>query len=165
MFTKSNIIKKEEQDLILSWIEKKPKKFELLLDSQVDGDSTSTFYSKYSKKCPIIVFVKTTIVYCFEGYTSQFWPSKCNYNKDEKSFIFSLDFKSKYKCIDYNKAIWYYNSYFSFGNNLYIYDNCTKSKKNHLNGPSSYEIQKNYELNGGEDYFTVKNYEVFEVEY
>ena len=165
MFNKSNIIKKEEQDLILSWFEKKPKKFELLLDSRIDGDSNSTFYSRCSKKCPTIVFIKTTNGYCFGGYTSHFWPSNNTYGKDEKSFLFSLDLKSKYKCIKYKSAIWYINSYFSFGDNLYIFDNCTKNNKNYLNHPASYEIPKNNELNGGENNFTVKSYEVYEVEY
>ena len=38
-------------------MDKKPKKYKLLLDSKVDDDSTSTFYKKCSCKCPTIVFV------------------------------------------------------------------------------------------------------------
>ena len=83
-----------------------------------------------------------------------------------KAFFFSLDLKSKYKCIKFEHAIYYTNnSFFSFGDNLYIFNNCTTNKDNFLNFPSSYEIPKNYELNGGEDQFTVKSYEVYEVEY
>ncbi len=70
MFGKSSIIKKDEEEMILGWMEKKPKKFELLLDSNIDGDTTSTFYNKCGKKCPTIVFVKTTDGYRFGGYTS-----------------------------------------------------------------------------------------------
>ena len=165
MFNNSSIIRNEEQDFILSWMERKPKKFKLLLDSNIDGDSTSTFYNKCSKKCPTIVFVKTTNGYRFGGYTSQIWPSS-SYKKDDKSFLFSLDLKSKYKCIKLEWAIYYSNnSYFSFGNNLYIYNNCTTNKNSNLNSPSSYEIPKNYELNGGENKFVVKSYEVYEVKY
>ena len=167
MFNKSSIIKKEEQDLILNWLEKKPKKFELLLDSKIDGDSTSTFYEKCvkNKKYPTMVFVKTTNGYRFGGYTSQFWPSN-HLKEDEKSFLFSLDLKSKYKCINFNQAIFSNGCYvFSFGNNLNIYNNCTKNKDSYLNSPSSYDIPRNYEMNGGEDKFTVKSYEIYEVEY
>ena len=141
MFNNSSIIRKEEEDFILGWMEKKPKKFKLLLDSNIDGDSTSTFYNKCSKKCPIIVFVKTTNGYRFGGYTSQFWPSS-SYKKDDKSFLFSLDLKSKYKCIKLEWAIYYDYSYFSFGKNLYIYNNCTTNKNSSLSPPYSYEIPK-----------------------
>ena len=165
MFDKSSIIKREEQELILSWMEKKPKKFKLLLDSNIDGDSNSTFYNKCGKKYPTIVFIKTTNDYRFGGYTSQTWPSNLNYGKDEKSFMFSLDLKSKYRCIKYEKAIWYDTSFFSFGNNLYIYNKCTQNKISNLGFPFSYDIPKNNELNGGKNNFTVKSYEVYEVEY
>ena len=53
----SSIINKDEIDLISSWMDKKPKKYKLLLDSKVDDDSTSTFYKKCSCKCPTIVLL------------------------------------------------------------------------------------------------------------
>ena len=166
MFDKSNIIKKDEQDLILSWLEKKPKKFELLLDSTIDGDSTSTFYNKCGKKFPTIVFIKTTDGNRFGGYTSQIWPLLNNYGKDDKSFLFSLDLKSKYKCIKLEWAIYSDNNYFSFGNNIYIYNNCTNNQNSYLSGPTtSYSIPNNNELNRGKNNFTVKSYEVYEIEY
>ena len=165
MFDKSNIIKKDEQDLILSWLEKKPKKFELLLDSTIDGDSISTFFNKCGKKCPIIVFIKTINGYRFGGYTSQIWPLSGKYGKDDKSFLFSLDLKSKYKCIKSEKALFSSYYFFSFGNNIFIYNNCTKNKESSLENPVSYSIPYNYELNGGENNFTVKSYEVYEIEY
>ena len=56
----SNIITPEEQDLILNWFEKKSIKFNLLLDTKINGDSISTFSDKYIKKCPISIFIKTT---------------------------------------------------------------------------------------------------------
>ena len=127
MFGKSSIIKKEDQDLILGWMEKKPKKFELLLDSNVDGDSTYTFYNKCGKKSPIIVFIKTTDGYRFGGYTSQFWPDSY-YLKDEKSFLFSLDLNNKYNCIKKEWATYSSTDYFSCGNNIYIKNNCTKNE-------------------------------------
>ena len=169
MFGKSSIIKKEDQDIILGWLEKKPKNFELLLDSKVDGDSTSTFYDKCGKKSPTIVFIETTNGYRFGGYTSNFWPpgdKSSNYEKDENSFLFSLDLKKKYKCIVKNRAIYLNkNNYFSFGDNIYIYNNCTKIESNYLSIAYSYDIPKNYGLNGGKNNFIVKSYEVYQVEY
>ena len=37
MFRNSNIVQYDENDLILSWFEKKPISFNLLLDSKIDG--------------------------------------------------------------------------------------------------------------------------------
>ena len=51
-------------------IGKKPKKFKLLLDSTIDGDSTSTFFNKCDKKYPTIIFIKATNGYRFGGYTN-----------------------------------------------------------------------------------------------
>ena len=51
----------------MSWLEKKPKKFNLLMDTRIDGDSNSTFYEKCGKKCPIMIFITTTDEYRFGG--------------------------------------------------------------------------------------------------
>ena len=50
LFEKSSIIKKDDENTILSWLDKKPSKFNLLLDSKIDGDSTTTFYQKRKNK-------------------------------------------------------------------------------------------------------------------
>ena len=164
MFKNSNIIKPEEQNLILNWFEKKPIKFNLLLDTKINGDSISTFSDKCMKKCPIIIFIKTTNGYRIGGFTSKFWP-KSNYGNDDKSFLFSLDLKNKYKVIREDKAIYFCSEYFSFGNNLYIYNNCTMNSSNYINSPNSYDIPKKNKLLGGEDNFVVSNYEIYHVEY
>ena len=161
----SNIVKKNEIELILSWLEEKPKKFELLLDSKKDGDLTSTFYNKCKNKSPTIVFIETTKGYRFGGYTSKIW--KKGYDCDNKSFVFSLDLKSKYNCKNNNWAIYYTEEYsfFFFGNNIYIKNNCTKHTNNYLNDPDSYDIPEKHELNGGDNYFQVKSYELYEIQY
>jgi len=76
-----------------------------------------------------------------------------------------LVLKKQYYCIKYSWAIYHTSrKYFSFGNNLYIYNNCRKNTSNYLGFPSSYNIPKNFELNGGKDHFAVKSYEVYEIE-
>ena len=64
---KSNIIKNNKNELILSWLKKKTKKFNLLMDARIYGDSNSTFYEKCGKKCPIMIFITTTDEYRFGG--------------------------------------------------------------------------------------------------
>ena len=166
MFKNSNIVKKEEIDLILSWFDKKPKKFNLLLDSKIDGDLNSTFYEKCKNKYPTMVFVKTSENLRFGGFTSVSWPEH-RYNYDDNSFLFSLDKRKKYNIIEKNKAIYFNkNSSFCFGSgcDLYINDRCTSDSDNNV-GNGSYDIPSECELNNGKKSFLVSNYEVYHIEY
>jgi len=166
LFKNSNIIKKEEEEMILSWFEKKPIKFNLLMDTKKDGDSISTFYNKCGKKCPIIIFIKTSNGYRFGGFTTQLWPAS-GYLEDEKSFVFSLDKKNKYKVISPSNAIFAYPEYFQFGGCCFrIYNNCTISSSNYINDNKNYyDIPSNYEITGGDHQFTIFCYEVYQIEY
>ena len=166
LFKNSNIIKKEEEEILLSWFEKKPIKFNLLMDTKKDGDSISTFYNICGKKCPIIIFIKTTNGYRFGGFTTQFWPNSGSL-KDDKSFVFSLDKKKKYKVTNPNSAIYASSDFFQFGTCCFrIYNNCTISSSNYINdGTNYYDIPGNYEITGGEHNFTVFCYEVYQIEY
>ena len=164
---KSSVINKEEIDLFMNWLDQKPKKMKLLLDSKIDGDLTQTFYNKCGGKFPTVVFVKTTKGKRFGGYCSIGWENK-NYGalKDTNSFIFSLDKKKKYKIKNPDKAIQTTSYYFAFGfgNDFYIYDKCTSSTDNYNYNTGTYETTEKYELNG-EYNFTVSSYEVYQIEY
>jgi len=166
IFKNSSIIKSDEDDLILSWLDKKPKNVELLLDSKIDGDLNSKFYEKCQKKSPTMVFVKTTENLRFGGYTSVNWPEN-NYNKDSKSFLFSLDKKQKYKIKQKEKAIYYSKDFcFSFGGgcDLYIKNKCTSKNDNQV-GNASYDLPSEYELNNGKKNFKVLSYEIYHIQY
>ena len=77
-----------------------------------------------------------------------------------------MDLKEKYKCIKNSWAIYHSpKDYFSFGNNIYIYNKCTKNTSNYFGTPYSYDIPENFELNGGKNHFTVNSYEVYAIEY
>ena len=69
----SNTVKFNEQNIIDSWFDKKPTKYNLLFDSRKDGDSISTIDSKCSNKCPKIIFIKTTNGHRFGSFTTIFW--------------------------------------------------------------------------------------------
>ena len=115
-FKDSSIVKLEDEDTIMTWFEKKPSQFNKLLDSKIDGDSTNAFENKCAKKCPTMVFVKTTNGYRFGGFTTILWTNG-SYGKDNKAFLFSLDRKEKYNITDENYAnIYYSGSSFNFGN-------------------------------------------------
>ncbi len=163
MFRNSNIVQSNEIELILSWFEKKPISFDLLLDSKIDGDSMNAFYNKCENKYPTMIFIKTTENLRFGGYTNEIWP-KSGSKRDENSFVFSLNNKKKYKIINPESAIGVYQNYwFSFGNgnDLYLYNNCFTSGGG--TSKAFYDIQT--ELNGGKDSFKVSIYEVYHVKF
>ena len=165
-FKSSNIIKIEDEQIILNWFEKKPVKFVKLLDSKVDGDSTNAFINKCANKCPIIVFVKTTNGFRFGGFTSKLWNNG-SYVNDSKCFLFSLDKKEKYNITDGQNAGYYSsNSHFQFGGAaLRLYNNCTSNQNNYVSNSAFTTVPANYGINGGEQYFTVSSYEVYQLEY
>ena len=167
LFEKSSIIKKDDENTILSWLDKKPSKFNLLLDSKIDGDSTTTFNQKCKNKCPTILFFKTTKGVRFGGFTTKFWPEKSNFMKDEKSFVFSLDKKEKYKVTNPNFSIYSCNDFFQFGGCCFrINNNCTSVNTNFINDSKSYyDIPCNFGLTGGDENFTISSYEVYQIEY
>ena len=165
---KSRILKKGEIDLFLSWLDNKPKKIKLLLDSKIDGDLTSTFYNKCSGKYPTVVFVETTKGHRFGGYSSIPWQNLNGFFKeDEKNFIFSLDKKKKYNIKNPKKAIQTSSSYFAFGagsSDFYVCNNCTSTNNNYNSNSGTYNTTEKYELNGGEYNYTVLSYEVYQIE-
>ena len=157
-----------EIDLFLSWLDKKPIKITLLLDSKKDGDLTNTFYNKCGGKSPTVVFVKTTKGYRFGGYSSISWKDQNgSFSSDKNNFIFSLDKKKKYKIKNPDKAIQTYSSYFGFGGgcDFLIENNYSSNNYNYVNNNGTYDTTETYELNFGEYYFTVSSYEVYQIDY
>ena len=164
---KSRILNKDEIELFFSWLDNKPKKIKLLLDSKIDGDLTSTFYNKCSGKYPTVVFVETTKGHRFGGYSSIPWQNlNGNFKEDEKNFIFSLDKKKKYNIKNPENAIQTNSNYFAFGggSDFYVYNNCTSTNNNYNDNSGTYNTTEKYELNGGERNYTVLCYEVYQIE-
>lgn len=162
----SDILNKENQEMLINWLPRKPNKINLLLNSNKDGDSTTTFMNKVSGKCPTLAVIKTTNGYCFGGYTSQMW--KKGGVKDNNAFVFSIDKKKKYNIKKPEYAIGFSeNNYWILGwnyNTIVTYDKC-KTRNDNFVDKSIYDIKEQYELNGGERNFTVKSFEIFHIEY
>lgn len=165
-FPESSIIKKEDENIILSWFDKRPLRFKLLFDTKINGDLINTFYKRCENKSPTILFFKTTNGVRFGGYTTSIWANIGSL-RDENSFVFSLDKKEKYKVINKSSAIFGYDNYFQFGACCFrIYNKCTSTTENYINdGKKHYDIPGNYELTGGEHKFTILSYEVYQLEF
>ena len=165
-FKGSNIIKSKEVDLILSWLNKKPKKFKLLLDSNIDGDSWNTFIEKVGNKSPTILFIKTKNNYRFGGYTSAIWPRN-GPARDKASFIFSLDKKEKYKVSKPEGAIGCRENdwiSFGYGTDIYFYNGFTK-RSGCCGNRTYYKLPPDCQINGGTSTLDILNCEVYQVEY
>ena len=94
-----------------------------------DGNSFKTFHDKCDNQYPALFIAKTKEGYKFVGYTSIGWNSNSNgYLVDEKSFLFSLNKKSKYEVKKIKKVIGCYcYRGVDFHNDCYFHqDNMTK---------------------------------------
>ena len=165
-FSGTEILNKESKKMLLSWLPRKPIKITLLLNSNIDGDSTSTFMDKCSGKCPTLAVIKTTKGNIFGGYTTQLW--KQGKVQDRNAFVFSIDKKKKYNIKNPEYAIGFENNYFwMFGysyNTIVCRNNCTKTNDNYVDN-KTYDIPEQYELNEGERNFIVKSFEIYYIEY
>ena len=164
-FSGTEILNKESKKMLLSWLPRKPIKITLLLNSNIDGDSTSTFMDKCNAKYPTLAIIKTTKGNIFGGYTTQLW--KQGEVQDKNAFVFSIDKKKKYNIKEPEHAIGFSDRYWLFGyssNAIVCYNNCTKANNNYVDN-KTYDIPEQYELNLGEKYFTVKSFEIYHIEY
>lgn len=163
----SSIISKDDIPLILSWMPKKVKNFELLYDSIKDGTNTGAFHKKCDGKKPTITFVKTKKNRRFGGYTEKCWnESSGNYIADEKSFIFSIDEKEKYPVSQTKYSIYNNDSFgptFGGGYDLYISNFCNQNNTSYASG-RDYKSSQKFSLNL-ENNFIVESYEVYHVIY
>ena len=166
LFKGTQILNDESKKMLISWLPRKPIKLTLLMNSNIDGDSTTAFMKKVNGKCPTLAVIKTTNGYIFGGYTTQLW--KEGEVKDENAFVFSIDKKKKYLIKQPEHATGYRNnSWWLFGysyNAIICQENCTKKNDNYVDN-GTYDIPEKYELNGGERNFTVKSFEIYQVEY
>lgn len=158
---KSDIINKDEIDLILSWLNKKPAKVNLLLSAINHGDSLSTLFKKVKNKSPTLIVIKSDNGFRFGGYSSIEWKNDFNGYKDDNSFLFSLDLKNKYEPITWG-LIFGSNSFIEFGSDLRICDKYFTSNKNYV-GKKDYYSPDNFRMNGGKEHFSVSNIEVYEI--
>ncbi len=95
-FEDSKIINgKEEKDLILTYLPKKPNKLTLIYNSKIYGDSAKIFHSQCDGKSPTIYIIKSKKGYKFGGYISQPWKNHNSYTTDNEAFVFSLNLKKK----------------------------------------------------------------------
>ena len=145
-------------------------KYQLIYRGSRDGMNASSFHQKSNGISPTINIIKTTKGFKFGGYTEKTWENNSSgiYIKDDKSFVFSLNYMKIYHHIQGKEAILHHNDYgptfywcFYSYNNFNENFNNTYSKNSCNNSYSGFE--RDYELTNGDSKFSIKEIEVFKV--
>ena len=172
----SKIIKKNEELNLISdriknteLLKNKKIKYKLLYRGTRDGMNPSSFHQKCNSIPQTVSIVQTTKGYKFGGYTEKTWENgNGTWIKDDKSFVFSIDYMKIYNHVQGTDAISHNNNFGpSFKYCIYLYkdfsnnQNCTH-KKNDANQYFS-GFNRDYELNDGESSFSLAEIEVFQV--
>ena len=163
-FCDSDIVKnKEDIDLLVSFLSKKPKKTSILFNSKLDGYTIENFHKKVDNNSPTIFIIKTATNRIFGGYTEHIWNIKNDGKfKDDNAFVFSLDNKQKYPVIDSEKAVVERKTYIQFGICCFrINNNCN----NHENMSNDLSYRTTKGCLSGKLSFKVNNYEVHLIEF
>ena len=177
-FNGSSFLTNDEKKLISKWIHpNKIIKFNMLFNTNIDGDSASTFHYYCDGVFPTVTVILDTSGRRFGGYSTQNWCLSTqggNYARAPDSFIFNLSNKKKFDLIsqvDGNSkyAVYRNNSYGpTFGaHDLYLANSCKSNSSSYVNKNSSsaYNTENNNNLFGtsGQTSFQVSNYEVYQV--
>ena len=164
----SKIIDVEQFKMISDWINPNNNyEFNLIYDSERDGDSISTMHKLIDGKGATLFLIKSDNNYIFGGYAQDNWNANGNWLNNKDNFIFSITNKKKYtKNTSDSNGIYANNSYFIFGAgyDIILYDGYCSSQTNYTNIQSykpQYGMQSQYELNGGTKNFQVQRLEVY----
>jgi hypothetical protein len=177
-FEESNIIKKDEYNLIIEAIESRIQRdigeIKLLYKASVDGGEPKSFHEKCDNIANTLILIRSNENKRFGGFTSATWDSSSEllYKDDINSFLFSLDRHNIYPNKDFNCAICCKDSFgpiFGCFPSISISGNPLKGNKlclNETNDLSSYDFQ--YDTNffladGGSDCISANEYEIFQI--
>ena len=167
---------KSKQESIINWIKKSTNKNKIKLEKifsmKINGDLSKDFHNYCDNRGPTLTIIKTTNNKIFGGFTPLNFESYggIKYDKDDQTFIFSLNLMKKYKMINKEKDAIYceekYGPYFG-GKDFYIESNMKKGMT-YSNKLTNFIEKNNLELTGGrgeKESFNVEDFEVFEVIY
>ena len=176
-----SIINKDinKQKEIIKWIKQKTNqniiKFEKLFTMSINGNSAKDFHYYCDNKGPTLIFIKTTKNKIFGGFTPLSWDSDTGdkYDKDEQTFLFSLNSMKKFDKINKEKADIYCCSkngpYLGgyYGRDFSI-ETDMKIGTSFANKYAVFLSNNNLDLTGGKgekETFDIEDFEVFKVNY
>ena len=171
-FNGTSFLKDEEKKMISYWINpNKVIRFNMLFNSNNDGDSCSTFHYYCDGVFPTVTVVLDTSGRRFGGYSTSSWNQStvgaCQRRAPE-SFIFDLSNKQKYELKNQfdTSAIYPHNSYgpvFGSAYDLYLANSCTQNSSSYCSKGSYNTGDNNLIGENGQTNFQVSYYEVYQV--
>ena len=132
--------------------------------------NASSFHQKCNSIPNTVSIIQTTKGYKFGGYAEKTWENHDGgtWIKDDKSFVFSIDYMKIYNHVNGTVAILHNtNNGPSFACCIDLYNDFSKNEnytcdKNNANKCYS-GFNRDYELNDGEKNFSVAEIEVFQI--
>ena len=159
-----------ETELIKKWINPNCTiNMSLLYKASIDTDSASAFHEKCDNHSPTLTLVKTDQGIRFGGFTTLTWNYDENCKIDKNSFVFSMDYKTKYELNENALCSIYchpnYGPCFGSGFDLCLPDRFIKSNGTYSKFPCSYGAgaSKN-ELTMKNINFSVIEVEVYQID-
>ena len=163
---------------IIKWIKQKTNKneikFEKIFTMSVNGSSSEDFHNYCDNKGPTLTLVKTTKNKIFGGFTPLNWQKTVDYvsvlDKNDETFIFSLNLMKKYDIIDKKRLAIQCNEIYGpcFGARDFSIEANMKLGVTHANSFANFLSDNNLELTGGKgefENFDIEDFETFKVIY
>ena len=173
-FKSSSILTNETNfDFLLNNLSKyNPTSYKIIYKSSIDGDNIKNFHSNCDGEENILIIIETNKGYKFGGFTSVGFDSSGCELRDDKAFLFSIDYQKIYEIIPGNNAIYcnrktgpiFCSKQDSIAYSIYIPDNYFNNKSTTTKQCFCYKMNTNFELNHGKKEFIVKEMEVFRLD-
>ena len=153
-------------------LRQKKIKYNLLYRATRDGDSSTSFHNRVDNKKSLLSIIKAGGGMKFGFYIEKPYKKTGNWEKDNKSFIYSLNLKKIYNIKedaysfrdDPSDMVDLYNSPIRTYDNFLARKDCHTCTKSNADA-SFYGFEKDYELNNGKQNFTVQEMETFQISF
>ena len=165
----------DRKELIINWIKQKTNKsilkFEKIFTMSINGTSCYDFHKYCDNKGPTLTLVKTTNNKIFGGFTPLNWESLDGvdkYDKNNQTFIFSLNSMKKFDMINKEKSAIYCNKNNGpyFGGRDFSIESDMKKCEAYANQYTNFLCNNNLELigeKGSNKKFNLEDFEVFKI--
>ena len=166
----------EKQELIINWIREKVDKnlikLEKIFVMSINGSSSKDFHKYCDNQGATLTLLKTTKNKIFGGFTPLDWESKISnkIDKNDQTFLFSLNKMKKYDMINKEKRAIYCNANNGpyFGGRDFSIESNMKEGEIFANQHTNFLVNNNLDLTDGKgdhESFEIEDFEIFKVIY
>ena len=166
----------EKQELIINWLREKVDKnlikLEKIFVMSINGSSSKDFHKYCDNQGATLTLLKTTKNKIFGGFTPLDWESKISnkIDKNDQTFLFSLNKMKKYDMINKEKRAIYCNANNGpyFGGRDFSIESNMKEGEIFANQHTNFLVNNNLDLTDGKgdhESFEIEDFEIFKVIY